>query len=49
MFGMSYGLDNKPIVSREIKEGTRFARGAEFRENVFGGERQEVIGRIKLK
>lgn len=39
MFGMSYGFDDKPVVSGEIKKRPGFSGGAQFRKNVFRGER----------
>lgn len=37
------GLDDEPVVSREIEERAGFAGRPQFREDVFAGERDEVI------
>jgi len=47
VFGVSDRLDNESIISGEIEEGSGFAGGTEFREDVFRGEGDEVIGRVE--
>lgn len=37
------GLDDEPVVPREIEERAGFAGRPQFREDVFAGERDEVI------
>jgi hypothetical protein len=49
VFGMVDRLDDETVVPRKVKEGTRFAGGPEFGENVFGGEREEIVGRVEVK
>lgn len=49
VFGMSNRLDDEPVVSREIKERTRFPWRTEFREDVFRRERDEVVGGVEEK
>ncbi len=49
MFGVVYGLDDEPIVPREVEERPRLAWRAEFREDVLGREGQQVVGRIKVE
>lgn len=47
VFGVSDRLDNESIISGEIEEGSGFSRGTEFREDVFRGEGDEVVGRVE--
>ena len=42
-------LDDEAVVPREIKERAGFARGAEFGEDVFGGEGEEVVGWVEVE
>jgi len=43
MFRMSDGFDDEAIISGKVEEGPRFSWGAEFRKDIFGGERKKVI------
>ena len=38
VFGMMNGLDDEPIISGEVKEGSGFPGTAEFGEDIFRGE-----------
>lgn len=49
VLGMSDRLDDEPVVAREVEERPRFARRAEFGEDVFGGEGDEVVGGVEVE
>ena len=49
MLRMSNGLDDEPVIAREVEERARLARRAQLGEDVLCGEREEVIGRIELE
>jgi hypothetical protein len=42
-------LDDEPVVSREVEERARLARRAELREDVLGGERDEIVRGVEVE
>jgi hypothetical protein len=49
VFVVVYRFDNEPVVTGEVEERARFARGAKLRENVLLRQRQKIISRIKVE
>lgn len=49
MFGMVDGLDNEAVVAREVEERTGLSGRSKLGENVFRGEGEQVICRVKVK
>jgi hypothetical protein len=49
VFGVSDSFDDETIVAREVEEGARFAWGAEFGEDILGGEGEEVVGGVEME
>jgi hypothetical protein len=42
-------LDDEAVVARKVEERARLARRAELGQDVLGGEREEVVGRIEAE
>ena len=42
-------LDDEAVVAREVEERARLARRAELGQDVLGGEREQVVGRIEAE
>lgn len=49
MLSVMDGFDDVFIVSRKIEETAALTRRSELREDVFAGERHEVVGGIELE
>lgn len=49
MLRMTDRLDYKAVVPGKVEERARLARRAQFREDVLGRQREQIVGRIKLK
>ena len=46
---MSNGFDDESVVARKVEKRARFARRAQLGEDVFRGEREEVVGGVELE
>jgi hypothetical protein len=42
-------LDDEAVVARKVEERARLARRAELGQDVLGGEREQVVGRIEAE
>ena len=49
VLGMVDSLDNIFVIAGKVEEGPRLSGATEFGENVFGGEREEVVGRVDME
>lgn len=49
VFRVVDGLDDEPVVAREVEEGAGFSGGAEFGKDILLGEGEEVVCRIEVE
>jgi hypothetical protein len=42
-------FDDEPVVAREVEERPRLSGRAEFGQDVFGGEREQVVGGVQVE
>jgi hypothetical protein len=49
VLGVANSFDYETVVPGKVEERTRFSRRAEFRQNVFGGEREKIVGGVEMK
>ena len=42
-------LNDEPVVAREVKERSRLARRAKFRQDILGGKGQQVVGGVEVE